>query len=528
VRYIEGQSRDQVLVFPEVIDDYVSSDNPIRFIDSFIDMLDMAELGFTHAMPSGTGRKPYNPKDLLKLYVYGYLNKVRSSRMLERETHRNIEVIWLLRKLHPDFKTIADFRKDNARGLKKVFRQFVMLCNGWGLYGNELVAIDGSKFKASNNKRRCITLGQVKKALAEIETAIGSYLRELDEEDESDDVIAGHVHLPQAEIHERITQLTKKQEVFKQYEKELQENGETQISLTDSDSRLMKVNNNGRESCYNVQTAVDSKHKLVSDFDVTNESNDLNQLSNMSNKAKEALEVTELGVVADKGYFKREEIKKCREENVICYVPQPFKSHNKKKGLFTDKDFIYDQEQDYYICPAGNILYPTSYRKERDEKIYTTKECKSCRLKSTCTKNKYGRCMYRWIHEEIIEEMALRVQENPYIIKARACMSEHPFGTIKQSMNQGYFLTRGFARVKGELSITMLAYNIKRVLNVLGTEMMLKAMRMVISQEKFLIQNYTASLHLSCRHIVKIFSLYVNIFFNLNKNHQMRLLCVGM
>jgi len=523
MRYIEGQSRDQVLVFPEVIDDYVHEDNPVRFIDSFIDMLDMVELGFTHSMTSGTGRKPYNPKDLLKLYIYGYLNKVRSSRTLERETHRNIEVIWLLRKLQPDFKTIADFRKDNARALKKVFRQFVMLCNGWGLYGNELVAIDGSKFKASNNKRRCITLGQIKKALKEVETAIGSYLRELDEQDESEGVNAGHVHLPQAEIQERITQLKNKQESFKQYEKELRESGETQISLTDSDSRLMKVNNNGREVCFNVQTAVDSKHKLVSDFDVTNESNDLNQLSNMSNKAKEALGVKELEVVADKGYFKREEIKKCIEENITCYVPQPRKSHNRKKGLFTDKDFIYDHDRDCYICPAGNILYPTSYRKGRDEKIYTTKECKSCRLKSKCTKNKYGRCIYRWIHEEVIEEMAVRVVENPDKIKARACMSEHPFGTIKQSMNQGYFLTRGLEGVKGEFSITMLAYNIKRVLNILGIEMMLKAMRMVLLHEKFLIENYAASLHLSCRHILKIFSIYRLIFFNTDKKPKMQL-----
>lgn len=520
MRYIEGQSRDQVLVFPEVIDDYVQKDNPVRFIDSFIDMLDMVELGFTHSTTSITGRKPYNPKDLLKLYIYGYLNRVRSSRALERETHRNIEVIWLLRQLHPDFKTIADFRKDNARGLKKVFRQFVMLCNGWGLYGKELVAIDGSKFKASNNKRRCITLGQVKKALKEIETAIGSYLRDLDEQDESEGTDAGRVHVSQEKIQKRISQLKKKEERLKQYEKEMQKNGDTQISLTDSDSRLMKVNNNGREVCFNAQTAIDSMHKLVSDFDVTNESNDLNQLSNMSNKAKEALGVKELEVVADKGYFKREEIKKCIEGHVTCYVPQPFKSHNHKKGLFTDKDFIYDYDQDCYICPAGNILYPTSYRKERDEKIYTTKECKHCCLKSRCTKNNSGRCMYRWIHEKIIEDMALRVQENPDIIKARACMSEHPFGTIKRSMNQGYFLTRGLESVKGELSITMLAYNIKRVMNILGVERMLRAMRMTLLHKK----NVPLFLHLSRRYIVKIFALYVNILSNINNNHKMQLL----
>lgn len=484
MRYIEGQSREQVLIFPEVIDDYVSKDNPVRFIDSFINMLDMIKLGFTHSITSKTGRKPYNPKDLLKLYIYGYLNQIRSSRKLERETHRNIEVIWLLKKLQPDFKTISDFRKDNSRALKKVFRQFVMLCKGWGLYGNELVAIDGSKFKANNHNSRCFTMKKIKKTLKEINEKIEFYLRELDESDESEESNNGDIKLESAKLQEKIDQLKETQEKYNQYEKMLRESGEKQISLTDPDSRMMKVKNSGHDVCFNIQAAIDSKHKLVADYDVTNECNDQNQLFNMSDKAKESLEVDELEVVADKGYFKREEIKKCADNNITCYVPQPRKSHNRKKGLFTDKDFVYDHEHDCYVCPAGKSLLPATYRKERDEKVYATRECVTCCLKSNCTKNKYGRRIYRWIHEDIIEEMAIRLQDNPDKIKARACIVEHPFGTIKQPMNQGYFLTRGFEGVKAELSLTMLVYNIKRVLNILGIEKLLEEMEMIVNSKK--------------------------------------------
>jgi transposase len=523
MRYIEGQSRDQVLVFPEVIDDYVSKDNPVRFIDVFINMLDMIKLDFTHSQTSKTGRKPYNPKDLLKLYIYGYMNHIRSSRKLEIETHRNIEIIWLLKKLQPDFKTISDFRKDNSRALKKVFRQFVMLCKGWGLYGNELVAIDGSKFKANNNKRRCYTIGQLKKTLKEINEKIESYLRELNESDESEESGNADIKLESAKLQEKIDQLKETQKKYKQYERKLQESGEKQISLTDPDSRLMKVNNSGMEVCYNVQTAIDSKHKLVSDFDVTNEGNDLNQLSNMSNKAKEALGVDELEVVADKGYFKRKEIKKCAKNNITCYVPQPRKSHNRKKGLFTDKDFVYDNERDCYICPAGNFLYPTSYSKERDERIYSTSKCLSCSLKNKCTRNKYRRRINRWIYESIIEEMSKRVKENPDKIKARACIVEHPFGTIKRAMNQGYFLTRGLEGVKGEFSITMLAYNIKRVLNILSVEKLVQSMAMTIN-EKVLSPIYSFIMNYSriLRQIIGEIPIIWTIFLYKDKNTKLR------
>lgn len=513
MRYVEGYSRDQVLIFPEVIDDYVSVDNQVRVIDAFINMLDMFKLGFTHSQTSKTGRKPYNPKDILKLYIYGYLNQVRSSRKLERETHRNIEVIWLLRKLQPDFKTISDFRRDNSRSLKKVFRQFAMLCNGWGLYGNELVAIDGSKFKASNHSSRCFTLRKIKKILKEINQEIESYLRTLDEIDKVEGANTTELSLESVKIQEKIDQLKAIREKYQQHEDQLIESGEKQISLTDSDSRMMKVKGNGRDVCFNVQTAVDSKHKLVSDFDVTNEANDLNQLSNMSNKAKEASGVNKLGVVADAGYFKRDEIKKCAENNITCYVPQPRKSHNLKKGLFTDKDFVYDHEHDCYVCPAGKSLLSTTYRKERDEKVYTTRECVTCCLKSNCTKDKSGRRIYRWIHEDIIEEMAIRLQDNPDKMKARACIVEHPFGTIKQSMNQDYFLTRGFEGVKGELSLTMLAYNMKRVLNILGVDKMLEQMIMAVNCMKISIIYCFNFLNLIYRNTWENFSIFWAILF---------------
>lgn len=514
MRYVEGQSRDQVLIFPEVIDDYVSKDNNVRVIDSFIDILDMHKLGFTHSLTSKTGRKPYNPKDLLKLYIYGYMNQVRSSRKLERETHRNIEVIWLLKKLQPDFKTISDFRKDNSRALKKVFRQFAMLCNGWGLYGNELVAIDGSKFKASNHNSRCFTLKGLKKVLEKINHGIDSYLCTLDEIDKIEGI--NITELESLEIHEKLEQLKGIREKYQHYEDQLIESGESQKSLTDPDSRMMKVKGNGKDVCFNAQTAVDSKHKLVSDFDVTNEVNDLKQLSNMSNKAKEASGVNNLEVVADAGYFKRDEIKKCTENNITCYVPQPRKSHNRKKGLFTDKDFVYDLEQDCYMCPAGNYLYLRTYRKERNEKIYKTRKCATCSLKVKCTKNKSGRRIYRWIHEDIIEDMALRVKENPDKIKARACIVEHPFGTIKQSMNQGYFLTRGFEGIRGELSLTMLAYNMKRVLNILGAEKLIAAMS-ALKKEDFNKLLFLSSVFTS---VLREFSVILGYPFQWKKKYQ--------
>jgi transposase len=461
------------LLFPEAFDDYVSEDNPVRFIEAFVDSLDLHELGFSRTQPAQTGRPAYDPSDLLKLYIYGYINRIRSSRLLERETHRNLELIWLMRKLTPDFKTIADFRKNNADAIKEVCREFTLLCKRLDLFGGEIVAIDGSKFKAQNSKSRNFTDKKLDRAIKEMDKKIQSYLDELDEADEQE----AEVKTPTAEqLKEKIDQLRKRRGKHEQTRRQLAESGQSQISLTDPDSRSMKVGH-GTDVCYNVQTVVDDKHKLIVEHEVTNDPTDQAQLSRMAIGAKQTLGVDELEAVADRGYYDGSEVKKCEQAGITVYVAKQQTSANQRHGLYTKEDFSYNSAIDCYVCPAGKEL---GYRYDTVEsgrhiRYYSTKECRTCEIKNKCTCNKRGRRITRWVDEAILEQMSERVRANPEKMKKRKELAEHPFGTMKRAMASGYFLMRGIKKVAAEMSLTVLGYNIKRVINILGVKKMIEA-----------------------------------------------------
>ena len=473
--YIEGQDRKQAVLFPEILEDYIREENPVRFIDVFIEGLDLSEMGFGRAVPKEMGRPPYDPGDLLRLYVYGYLNRTRSSRQLEREAGRNVELMWLIRKLRPDFKTIADFRRDNAQGIKKVCREFTLWCKRLELFGGELVAIDGSKFGAVNNPKRNFSEKKLRRMIHEIDGKIDQYLKDLDGRDQKE---GGQRSLTPEQLKEKIERYKQRRTHYEQLESDLKHSGESQVSLTDPESRSMRVGH-GVEVSYNVQIAVDQKNKLLIEHEVINEVIDLGQLSTMAQKAKQTLGVETLEVVADRGYYNGEEVKACEQSGITAYVPKSNPSSNLKRGLFTKEDFIYEPDKDCYRCPAGKEL---SYRYQsveqgRPMRIYQISGCKSCGLRSQCSINKKGiRAIKRWVDEAILEAMARRIAENPEKIELRKCLAEHPFGTIKRAMNQGYFLMRGLTKVRTEMSLTILAYNLKRVINILGVRKMVEAL----------------------------------------------------
>ena len=347
--YIEGEDRKQTVLFPEVLEDYVSEENPVRFIDVFIEGLDLSELGFLKAMPKETGRPPYDPGDLLRLYVYGYLNRTRSSRRLEIEAGRNVELMWLMRKLRPDFKTIADFRKDNAQGIKQVCREFTLWCKRLELFGGELVAIDGSKFRAVNSPKRNFTEKKLRRMLKEIDGKIQEYLKQLDRQDQQE---SGQRGLSPEQLKEKIEQYQQRRAQYQQIKSNLEQSEESQVSLTDPESRLMRVGH-AVEVSYNVQIVVDHKHKLVVEHEVTNEVTDQGQLSTMAKKAQETLGVKKLEVVADRGYYNGEEVKACEQSGMTVYVPKPNNSSNLKRGLFTKEDFLYEPQRDCYRVSRG-------------------------------------------------------------------------------------------------------------------------------------------------------------------------------
>jgi transposase len=476
--YIEGFDRRQEILFPKIIDDYISDENDVRFIDAFVEIQDLKELGFTHSELRATGRPPYNPSDLSKLYIYGYLNSLRSSRKLMKECSRNFEVIWLLRNLTPDFKTIADFRKDNPEAIKKLFKSFVFFCKQLDLFGGEVVGIDGSKFKAVNSKKRNFNEDKLIKKLKDLEEKIEVYLKEL----EVNDAEESSINQPDAEeLKKKIEQLKERKSEYKELLNKLETSEETQVSLTDPDSRMM-LNNQKFDVCYNVQTSIDDKNKLIVDYEVTNDVNDKKQLNEMAGRAKEVLEVESLNVIADKGYYNPEEIKKCVENNTIPCIPEPKPKQHKEGSVpkpgFYEGDFKYDASRDVYTCPGGREL-TFSGMSEKNKKMmkeYRSDSCSTCETKSKCTRTKNGRAIFRWEHEEILDDMRKRVKENKDVVKKRNCMCEHPFGTIKRGFNQGYLLSKGLKKVGGEMGLTMLAYNIRRVINILGMNKLMECM----------------------------------------------------
>jgi transposase len=474
VSYIEGVDRNQQTLFPAVLDDYIAADNPVRFIDAFVASLDLGELKFERAEAAETGRPGYDPGDLVRLYLYGYLNKVRSSRKLERETQRNVEAMWLLGRLTPDFKTIADFRKDNGAAIRRACREFTVLCKKLELFSGELVAIDGSKFRAVNNRSRNFNQEGLRKTIEEIDARVDEYLGRLDHEDAAEGVDSS----PSAEVlKKKIESLRERREEARILLGYMEQEQIAEVSLTDPDSRRMKTGG-VTDVCYNVQAAVDEKHHLIVADDVTNDATDREWLLPMAAEAKRILERDELVVTADKGYSSNDQVKECVDRNIIPYIPKPSTSANKKLGLFTKDDFRYDSENDLYVCPAGEKL---TFRFEGVEKgrpirYYTTAACKGCELRARCTRNKRTRRITRHAEEAVLEKMYERVAARPDIIAKRKSIVEHVFGTMKRWMDQGFFLMKGLVKVRTEFSLTAFAHNLRRVLNLVSVGEMIAAL----------------------------------------------------
>ena len=472
--YIPGVDRTQAVLLPEVLDDYVRAENPVRFLNAFVAQLDLGTLGFQRAVPAETGRPGYDPGDLLRLYLYGYLHRIRSSRRLEQETQRNVELMWLLRRLTPDFKTIADFRRDHPQALKGVGREFILLCKRLDLFDGELLAIDGSKFRAVNARDRSYTAPRLAKLLKDIDATIGTFLQQLDAHDQREAAVTAPTV---AELHERIATLQQRRTRYEALHHHLTATGETTLSLTDPDSRPM-VSGAGIEICYNVQTAVDAKHKLIVAETVTNAATDRAQLSPLALAAQALLDAPAPVVVADRGYYHGAEIKACLDAGITPLVPRPLTSANAALGLFTKDDFHYDPTQDAYRCPAGETLTyrTTTVELDRTIKNYRTRACTHCPLRARCTRNKDGRKLTRWVHEDVLDAMAQRLRQQPAVFAQRKALVEHPYGTMKRGMDQGYFLLKGLRKVRGEFSLTTLAYNLKRVMNLLGVPRLLAAL----------------------------------------------------
>lgn len=459
----QGQSRHQATLFPEALDDLIPGEHPVRVVDAFVDSLDLAALGFSKVVPAATGCPPYHPGDLLKLYVYGYLNQVRSSRRLEKESQRNVEVLWLVNRLSPDFKTIADFRKDNRQAIVGTCRTFIRFCREQALFGAELVAIDGSKFRAVASKKAAYTLKRIERELAKIDKRVEEYLSGLDESDAMEPTLA-----EAGKTTDAIAALQAQRDTLQAMAVEMQESGEKQQVTTEPEARLMRQAGGGKEVAYNVQTAVDAKHKLIVSHEVSNDGNDLNQLYPMASAAQAALDVEQLTVVADVGYQNGEHGADCEAAGITAVVPKP-KPVNPKGNFFDKSQFTYEAEQDQYRCPAGEVL--KVYKTDHKNKVrhYSTSACEGCALKSQCTKSR-RRTVNRQFHADSAERMHRRAIEQPALMRQRACLSEHPFGTMKRMMDNGQFLMRGLENVRAEMGLSVLSYNLKRVINILGVE----------------------------------------------------------
>lgn len=476
-RFIEGADRGQSTMLPELLDDYVDDDNQVRVVDVFVDQLDLAALGFERVRPAATGRPAYHPAVLLKLYIYGYLNRIQSSRRLEREAQRNVELMWLTGRLKPDFKTIANFRKDNGKPIRNVCRQFVVLCQQLDLFSDAVVAIDGSKFKAVNSSDRNFTDAKLKRRMDEIEANIGRYMAELDSADRQEPVAA---KTKRVRLEEKIEALKLQMASLKEIEAKLVETGETQISLTDPDARSMMTRGSGIVG-YNVQTAVDAKHHLIVEHEVTNSGSDRDQLAAMAKKARTAIGTTELIALADRGYFNGKEILACHEAGISTLVPATKTSNAKADGRFDKADFIYDPQKNEYRCPAGQSLIWrfATIEKGMTNHRYWSSNCKGCSLKAKCTPSPQRR-VTRWEHQDMLEDMQARLEQAPDAMRTRRCTVEHPYGTIKAWMGATHFLTKGIERVKTEMSLHVLAYNLRRLIAIIGVADMMKAIKAFI------------------------------------------------
>jgi len=476
-RFVEGTYRGQSTLFPECLEDWICEDNPVRAVDVFVDEFDLSELGFGGVDPKATGRPSYHPSVLLKLYIYGYLNRVQSSRRLEREAGRNVEVMWLTGRLAPDHKTIADFRKDNGTAIRKVCGQFVALCRELGLLTTASVAIDGSKFKAVNTRDKNFTRAKMERRVAQIEESVARYLSQLDTADlqEPSEALATKT----AHLKEKLAKLAVELQRLKALKKEMLASPDQQISLTDPDSRSMATSGRGSGVVgYNVQVAVDTEHHLIVAHQVTNNGSDRSQLANIASQAKDVLGTEHLDAVADRGYFNSPEILACEQANITVMLPKPMTSGAKADGRFGKQDFAYLPTEDVYRCPAGEKL---TYRYTNEEhgrtlRHYWTAACRRCPLKAQCAKEPERR-IKRWEHEHVLEAVQRRLDANPQAMRQRRETVEHPFATLKMRMGATHFLMKRLPKVATEMALHVLAYNLTRVMNIIGVQPLMVAMR---------------------------------------------------
>src|SRR5712692_8860691 len=475
-RFVEGADRGQSTLFPECLDDWVDENNAVRVIDVFVDELDLGELGFGGVDPEATGRPSYHRSILLKLYIYGYLNRVQSSRRLEREAGRNVELMWLISRLVPDHKTIADFRKDNGRAIRQVCARFVAVCRTMGLFAETSIAIDGSKFKAVNNRDKNFTRAKMQRRMVQIEESVARYLHQLDSADRQEPSLARTTKTTR--LKEKIAKLKEEMQRLHALEARMLATPDQQISLTDPDARSMATSGRGSGVVgYNVQVAVDTEHHLIVTHEVTNVGTDRSQLARVAKETKATLEATNLDVVADRGYFSSEEILACEKAGITVTLPKPMTSNSKAEGRFGKQDFRYVPEEDVYICPAGERL-AYSFTTEENGLVlrrYLTNACQRCPIKHRCTTGKERR-ITRWEHERILEAVQRRLDEHPEKMRQRRETVEHPFGTIKARMGATHFLMKTLPRVAAEMALHVLAYNLTRVINIMGVQPRLAAM----------------------------------------------------
>ena len=473
-RFIEGEDRTQVTLLPACLDDYVEAENSVRVVEVFIDGLDLDALGFVGVDPAATGRPAYHPAVLLKLYIYGYLNRIQSSRRLEREAQRNVELMWLTGRLMPDFKTIANFRKDNGPAIRNVCRQFIVLCRKLDLFTEAIVAIDGSKFKAVNNRDKNFTAAKMQRRMAQIEESIARYLAAMDTADRAEPEAA---ELKKGRLREKIAALKEQMQQLKIYEAQMLASPDQQLSLTDPDARSMKSRDGGIVG-YNVQAAVDAKHHLIVAHEVITEGVDRNQLTPMAEQARAATGIEALTVVADRGYFKGEQILDCEQAGITPILPKALTSNSKADGRFDKQDFVYIAADDEYRCPAGQraIKRFTTIEHGMTLNKYWSSACPRCPLKAQCTTSDYRR-ITRWEHEAVLDAMQERLDRKPDAMKLRRQTVEHPFGTLKSWMGSTHFLTKRLPRVSTEMSLHVLAYNLKRVMQIMGIRPLMQAMR---------------------------------------------------
>jgi len=478
--FVAGAARGQAALLPDCLDDWVDESNPVRAVDVFVDALDLRDLGFEGVDPAATGRPAYHPSVLLKLYIYGYLNRVHSSRRLEREAGRNLEVIWLLGRLAPDHKTIADFRKDNGPALKKVCAQFVELCREMGLLAMASVAIDGSKFKAVNSRDNNFTKGKLERRLKQIEESVARYLAQLETADRqvaADEDNLETVTLTKTRLKEKLVKLEEEVKRLKAIEKEVLASPDQQISLTDPDCRSMATSGRGSGMvAYNVQSAVDTENHLIVAHEVTNVGSDRSQLASMAVQAKAALHADKLEAVADRGYFKGEEILNCEMAGITVTLPKPQTSGAKSDGRFGKQDFVYRPAEDVYICPAGETVTFRFTDEADGQKLrhYWTSVCRACPMKDKCTNGKERR-ISRWEHEHVVEAMQKRLDKTPQAMRVRRETVEHPFATLKMRMGATHFLCKTLPKVATEMALCVLGYNFTRVMNIVGVKTLMEA-----------------------------------------------------